>query len=72
LVERRKGVRIETIRELSNEGRTVVLVEHSVPFVRKVSDRAVALSFGKVIGAGRVDEVLDLPEVAAAYLGERA
>ncbi|MDX6242112.1 MAG: branched-chain amino acid transport system ATP-binding protein [Kribbellaceae bacterium] len=72
LDEEERVLIIATVRELAAEGKTVVLVEHSVPFVRAVSDRAVALSFGRVIGSGPVDDVLELPEVAAAYLGVRA
>lgn len=72
LDEEERGLIIEAVRGLAAEGRAVVVVEHSVPFVRRLCDRAVALSFGAVIGSGSVDEVLELPEVASAYLGERA
>jgi branched-chain amino acid transport system permease protein len=48
----------------------VVLIEHDVHFVRSVCTDAVALDFGRVIGAGVPDELLDNPAVRAAYLGQ--
>ncbi len=53
-------------------GMGVVLVEHDVHLVRRVSDRIVALDFGKVIAEGRPDDVLSDPNVMAAFLGDVA
>lgn len=58
------------IRSLAHDwGMGVLLVEHDVELVRRVSDRIVVLDFGRVIAAGTAKEVLDLPAVAKAYLG---
>jgi sulfate-transporting ATPase len=47
----------------------VVLIEHDVELVRQVSDRVIALDFGRKIAEGSAHEVLSDPAVVAAYLG---
>jgi branched-chain amino acid transport system ATP-binding protein len=51
---------------------TVLLVEHHIPLVMSVSDRVVALNFGKKIMEGTPEEVQRHPEVIRAYLGTGA
>ena len=48
----------------------VLLVEHDIHLVRRVSDRIVALDSGKVIAQGPPPAVLSDPTVMAAFLGE--
>ena len=48
---------------------TVLLVEHHMSLVMRISDRVVALNFGRVIAEGTPDEVQRHPEVVSAYLG---
>jgi len=48
---------------------TVLLVEHHMSLVMSVSDRVVALNFGRKIAEGSPDEVRAHPEVVQAYLG---
>ncbi len=48
----------------------MLLVEHDLDFVRRVVERTYVLDFGKMIGSGRVDDVLADPVVRRAYLGE--
>jgi ABC-type branched-subunit amino acid transport system ATPase component/branched-subunit amino acid ABC-type transport system permease component len=48
----------------------IMLVEHDIHLVRRVSDRIVALDFGKVIAEGAPNSVLSTPSVMAAFLGE--
>ncbi len=47
----------------------VVLIEHDVALVRRVSDRVVAVDFGVPITTGTPEEVLADPRVVEAYLG---
>jgi len=48
---------------------TVLLVEHHMGLVMRISDRVVALNFGRVIAEGTPDEVQRHPDVVSAYLG---
>jgi branched-chain amino acid transport system ATP-binding protein len=48
---------------------TVLLVEHHMNLVMRVSDKVVALDFGRKIADGTPSEVQSTPEVIRAYLG---
>ena len=48
---------------------TVLLVEHHMSLVMSISERVVALNFGKVIAQGTPSEVRRHPELMRAYLG---
>jgi branched-chain amino acid transport system ATP-binding protein len=58
---------IQDIRTLL--GITVLMVEHDMTLVSAVSDRVVALNYGRVIATGTVREVQAHPDVVKAYLG---
>ena len=47
----------------------IMLVEHDMLLIRKLSDRLVAMDYGKKIAEGTPAEVLSHPEVLKAYLG---
>jgi branched-chain amino acid transport system ATP-binding protein len=58
---------IEDIKKLL--GITVLMVEHDMKLVSAVSDRVLALNYGRAIALGSPREVQDHPEVVRAYLG---
>jgi branched-chain amino acid transport system ATP-binding protein len=58
------------IRDMKTElGITVLMVEHDMTLVNRVSDRVIALNYGKVLAMGSPAEVQRHPDVVAAYLG---
>jgi len=58
------------IRDMKSElGITVVMVEHDMTLVNRVSDRVIALNYGRVLAMGTAAEVQSHPDVVAAYLG---
>lgn len=59
------------LRDMRDElGRTILLIEHNIPLVLDVCDELYALSSGRVLAAGKPDEVVAREEVITAYLGE--
>ncbi|MGW7467065.1 ABC transporter ATP-binding protein [Streptomyces xantholiticus] len=61
----------DTLLELRKEfGVTIVMIDHHVPLVTRVSDYVYCLNFGQVLAEGKPDEVRRHPEVVRAYLGE--
>ena len=49
---------------------TVDLVEHDLGVVMDISDRIYVLDFGELIGAGSPEEIVKIPKVIEAYIGE--
>lgn len=60
------------IKNLRDDGISILLIEHDVGFVSKIADSLVVLDRGSVIAAGDVDAVLADPAVITAYSGVSA
>lgn len=58
------------IRQLRDEGVTLVFIEHIVSAVASVSDRMLVLTNGRMLAVGTPAEVLNDARVKAAYLGD--
>ncbi|OGY41731.1 MAG: hypothetical protein A2Y82_02525 [Candidatus Buchananbacteria bacterium RBG_13_36_9] len=56
--------------KFKEEKKTILIIEHDIEFVRKLADRVIVLDQGKVIADGAPNQVLKLPHVLEAYLGE--
>ncbi len=66
---------VEQLGDLTRQVRerfavSIIIVEHHLNFVMRISDRVVALDFGKVLAEGTPAEMQAHPEVIRAYLGE--
>jgi branched-chain amino acid transport system ATP-binding protein len=56
----------------SEQGLTILVIDHVMALVMAISDRICVLNFGRKIAEGEPDHVRKSPEVIKAYLGERA
>ena len=64
------GFWIEDIKK--DLGITVIMVEHDMSLVRQVSDRVMALNYGRLLALGTPEAVQSHPEVIRAYIGGEA
>jgi branched-chain amino acid transport system ATP-binding protein len=61
---------INLVSGLRYEGRTIVVVEHSMDAIRSLCDRCIVMNSGAKIAEGSPEDALNDPEVVRAYLGD--
>ncbi|KGX93460.1 arginine ABC transporter ATP-binding protein [Pontibacillus halophilus JSM 076056 = DSM 19796] len=56
------GEVLSTMKELANEGMTMVVVTHEMGFAREVADRVVYMHDGKIVETGKPKDIFDSPK----------
>jgi neutral amino acid transport system ATP-binding protein len=60
---------LDHVKELKNEGRTVLFVEHDMDMVHEISDWVVVMAQGEIIAEGTAEQISGNQDVVDAYLG---
>lgn len=60
------------LRQLREEGLTLIVVEHHMRAIMSLCERLIVLNFGQMIASGTPGEVSRNPAVIEAYLGRSA
>ena len=61
---------VQDVRRARSAVDAIVLIEHDMSLIQALSDKVIAMDYGRVMAQGTSAEVLANPEVQRAYLGE--
>ena len=59
------------IQEINKQGMTILLIEQNANMALKIADIAYVLETGRITMTGSGKELLENPEIKAAYLGKK-
>ena len=59
----------DSIRVMTEAGKTILLVEQNVRFGLRIARRGIVMESGRVLITGKANDVLSNPEMAALYFG---
>jgi branched-chain amino acid transport system ATP-binding protein len=62
----------QTLRELKEEGKTILLVEQNARKALQIADYAYVMERGRIVLNGSGESLLNMPEVQRTYLGQHA
>ena len=61
---------VSVIREMKQQGKTLLLIEHNMELIRQLCDYLYVMDEGKLLAEGAPDKALGERKVIEAYLGE--
>jgi branched-chain amino acid transport system ATP-binding protein len=61
-----------TLRELKQEGKTILLVEQNARLALKIANQGYVMERGRIVLSGSGKDLLNMPEVQRTYLGQDA
>ena len=56
------GEVLETIKEIANDGYTMIVVSHEMSFVRNVATKVIFMENGKIVEMGTASQIFDYPK----------
>jgi branched-chain amino acid transport system ATP-binding protein len=57
------------LRKISDDGTTILIIEHDVKLIMSLCDEMTVLDYGKILAQGKPEDVRQNKDVITAYLG---
>lgn len=61
---------VDTVRQIRDQGVTIIMIEHVMHAIMNVSERIIVLDYGEMIAEGTPEEIANDQRVIKAYLGD--